>query len=208
MKKAERLLAEQRRWQEMRRYEDAMYAEGLQWLAGVDEAGRGPLAGPVTAAAVILPPDCLILGLNDSKQLSEKKRQRLEAEIKEKAVAWSCVSVGPEIIDEINILEAARLAMRQAVEQLAPAPQYLLIDALTLPLAIPQQGVIKGDAKSVSIAAASIIAKCSRDRLMLELDALYPGYGFAQHKGYPTAAHKQALRQLGPTPVHRRSFKY
>ncbi len=208
MNRAERLEEEKRHWQEMRCYEDQLLSEGYTRIAGLDEAGRGPLAGPVTAAAVILPPDCLILGLDDSKKLSEKKRLRLEEEIKAKALAWCCASVDPETIDAINILEASRLAMQQAVNGLTLAPQYLLIDALQLPLLLPQQSIIKGDAKSVSIAAASILAKNARDRMMVAFDAQYPGYGFARHKGYPTAAHKQALRDLGYTPIHRRSFKF
>ena len=197
-----------RQWQEMSRYEEALRKRGLRFIAGLDEAGRGPLAGPVTAAAVILPDDAYIPGLNDSKKLSEKRRLQMEVEIKKQAIAWSCVSVEHGVIDEINILEASKLAMCRAVEQLSPGPEHLLIDALTLPLPLAQTGIIQGDAKSVSIAAASILAKSERDRIMLRYDALYPEYGFAKHKGYPTIAHKAVLRELGYSPIHRRSFKY
>ncbi len=202
------LPAEQERLIAMSRYEQALWEDGLSYLAGVDEAGRGPLAGPVTAAAVILPPGCLIPGINDSKKLSEKKRLALEAEIKRQAVAWSCAHVNQRIIDQINILEASRLAMVRAISKLMVAPQHLLTDALRLPLELPQTPIIHGDALSVSIAAASIIAKNTRDRLMLLMDAKWPQYGFAKHKGYPTVAHKRAIRQYGYCPIHRRSFKY
>lgn len=198
----------ERRWREMRGYEDALYAGGLTLVAGVDEAGRGPLAGPVTAAAVILPRDCYIPGLNDSKQLSEAQRLRLEPLIREQALASAVVFVNHRVIDEINILNAAKLAMTQAIMRLDPAPEHVLIDAVKLELALPQTNIIKGDCLSVSIAAASILAKNSRDRLMLRLDQRYPDYGFARHKGYPTAAHKAALAYYGPSPVHRRSFRY
>ena len=199
---------EQARFIAMSAYEKELWQQGINYIAGLDEAGRGPLAGPVTAAAVILPQDCLIPGLNDSKKLSEKKRLALEKEIKEQALAWSCVNINNQIIDKINILEASRLAMAKAVQKLAVAPQHLLIDAVSLDVAIPQTAIIHGDALSISIAAASIIAKNTRDRLMVLMDAKWPQYGFAAHKGYPTAAHKQALRQYGYCPIHRRSFKY
>ena len=178
-----------------------------QYICGVDEAGRGPLAGPVAAGAVILPKDCDILYLNDSKQLSEKKREELFDVIMEKAV---CVGVGfasPERIDEINILQATYEAMREAVGKLSPGPDILLNDAAMIPgISIRQVPIIKGDAKSISIAAASIIAKVSRDRLMVEYDKVFPGYGFASHKGYGARQHIEALKQLGPSPIHRRSF--
>lgn len=184
-----------------RQYED--YA----FICGIDEAGRGPLAGPVAAGAAILPKDCQILYLNDSKKLSESRREELFLEIKEKAVAWSVGIVGPERIDEINILQATYEAMRQAISKLDPVPQVLLNDAVTIPgVAIPQVPIIKGDAKSVSIAAASILAKVTRDHMMEEYDKDYPEYGFAKHKGYGTPAHIKALKEFGPTPIHRRTF--
>ncbi len=199
----------EQRWQRMRQIEEQLYDDGIFLIAGVDEAGRGPLAGPVAAAAVILPPDTRILGLNDSKKLSEKQRLTLEPVIKEQAVAWNVTMIDHRVIDEINILQATKLGMRQAVKALDPAAAYLLVDGMELDgIDLPQQGLIKGDARSVSIAAASILAKTARDRLMIEYDAKYPGYGFAKHKGYPTADHKEALRRLGPCPIHRLTFKY
>ena len=181
--------------------------EDCAFICGIDEAGRGPLAGPVAAGAAILPKDCQILYLNDSKKLSESRREELFLEIKEKAIAWSVGIVGPERIDEINILQATYEAMRQAIAKLDPAPQVLLNDAVTIPqVAIPQVPIIKGDAKSVSIAAASILAKVTRDHMMEEYDKEYPEYGFAKHKGYGTAAHIAALKEFGPTPIHRRTF--
>lgn len=176
-------------------------------LAGIDEAGRGPLAGPVVAAAVIPDPAAEILYVNDSKKLSEKRREMLYPEITEKCLAFGIGIVPPERIDAINILQATYEAMRAAVAQLCPAPDLLLNDAVTIPgIPFRQIPVIKGDAKSFAIAAASILAKVTRDRIMLELDSRYPGYGFAAHKGYGTAAHIEALRRLGPSPVHRRTF--
>ena len=164
-------------------------------------------AGPVAAGAAILPKDCQILYLNDSKKLSESRREELFLEIKEKAIAWSVGIVGPERIDEINILQATYEAMRQAISKLDPVPQVLLNDAVTIPgVAIPQVPIIKGDAKSVSIAAASILAKVTRDHMMEEYDKDYPEYGFAKHKGYGTPAHITALKEFGPTPIHRRTF--
>lgn len=184
-----------------RQYEDCVF------ICGIDEAGRGPLAGPVAAGAAILPKDCQILYLNDSKKLSESRREELFLEIKEKAIAWSVGIVGPERIDEINILQATYEAMRQAIAKLDPAPQVLLNDAVMIPqITIPQVPIIKGDAKSVSIAAASILAKVTRDHMMEEYDKEYPEYGFAKHKGYGTPAHIAALKEFGPTPIHRRTF--
>ena len=184
-----------------RQYEDCAF------VCGIDEAGRGPLAGPVAAGAAILPKDCQILYLNDSKKLSESRREELFLEIKEKAIAWSVGIVGPERIDEINILQATYEAMRQAISKLDSVPQILLNDAVTIPgVAIPQVPIIKGDAKSVSIAAASILAKVTRDHMMEEYDKDYPEYGFAKHKGYGTPAHITALKEFGPTPIHRRTF--
>ncbi len=201
----EKLQAERERLQQMREYED-IYA-ACHAICGIDEAGRGPLAGPVVAGAVILPKDCEILFLNDSKKLSEKRRDALYDEIREKAVAWSVGIVGPDVIDEINILQATYQAMRQAVAGLSVEPDLLLNDAVTIPgIAVDQIPIVKGDAKSVSIAAASIMAKVTRDRMMAEYDIAYPEYGFAKHKGYGTAAHIAAIREFGPCPIHRRSF--
>ncbi|MBR5060053.1 MAG: ribonuclease HII, partial [Clostridia bacterium] len=179
------------------------YAE-YQVIAGIDEAGRGPLAGPVVAAAVILPKNKPILYLNDSKQLSEKKREELYQVIMEEAVSVGVGMAGEQVIDEINILQATYRAMREAVSKLVPKPDLTLNDAVTIPeLAIRQVPIIKGDAKSASIAAASIIAKVTRDRMMVEYDRQYPEYGFASHKGYGSEAHIEALRRYGPCPIHR-----
>ena len=178
-------------------------------ICGIDEAGRGPLAGPVAAAAVILPKDSRIFFLNDSKKLSEKKREELYGEILEQAVGVGVGLVGPGRIDEINILQATYEAMREAVGKLSVRPDVCLNDAVTIPgrpSRIRQIPIIKGDAKSLSIAAASIVAKVTRDRLMREYDRLYPEYGFAVHKGYGTRAHMEAIRRFGMTPIHRRSF--
>ena len=175
--------------------------------AGCDEAGRGPLAGPVVAGAVILPEDCEILGLNDSKKLTPKRREELYEEVTRKAIAWGAGVVGPRRIDEINILQADYEAMCEAIGQLSVMPQILLNDAVTIPqVVIPQISIIHGDAKSVSIAAASIIAKVTRDRMMDEYDVLFPEYGFAAHKGYGTAAHYEAIKKYGPCAIHRMSF--
>ena len=204
-KKLEKLDAERARLDRMRVYEREYGSCGL--VCGVDEAGRGPLAGPVVAGAVILPENCEILYLNDSKQLSEKKREQLYDEIREKAVAWGIGMASPARIDEINILQATYEAMRQAVGSLDPAPQILLNDAVRIPgLTIPQVPIIKGDAKSLSIAAASIMAKVTRDRLMREYDRVMPEYGFASHKGYGSAEHIAAIRKFGPSPIHRQTF--
>lgn len=181
-------------------------AEGLV-ICGIDEAGRGPLAGPVAAGAVILPEDSDLLYINDSKKLSAHRREELYDRIRSEAIAWNVGLVGPERIDEINILQATYEAMRLAVEGLRVQPDVLLIDAVHIPgMKLPQVSVIKGDARCYSIAAASILAKVTRDRLMLEYDRQYPEYGFSSHKGYGTAAHIAALRQYGPCPIHRRSF--
>ena len=176
-------------------------------VAGIDEAGRGPLAGPVAAGAVILPADHDILYLNDSKKLSAKKRDMLYDQIREEAVAWAVGLVEPARIDEINILQATYEAMRLAISQLKVSPTVLINDAVTIPgVDIPQIPVIKGDAKCISIAAASILAKVTRDRIMEEMDVLYPQYGFAKHKGYGTKEHMEAIRTYGPCPIHRRTF--
>lgn len=178
-----------------------------KFICGIDEVGRGPLAGPVMAGAVILPKDCEILYINDSKQLSEKKREELSLEIKEKAICYSTAIATPERIDEINILQATYEAMRAAVAGLSEAPEILLNDAVTIPgLEMQQVPIIKGDASSVSIAAASIIAKVERDHMMEEYDKLYPEYGFASNKGYGSQAHIEAIKKYGLTPIHRRSF--
>ncbi|MBQ3133506.1 MAG: ribonuclease HII [Clostridia bacterium] len=189
-------------------YDAAVRGEGYPILAGVDEAGRGPLCGPVCAAAVVLPPDVEIEGINDSKKLSEKKREALFDVITEQAISYGIGFASVEEIEEINILNATFLAMCRAVSQLSVEPALVLVDGNRTPtgLALPSRTVIKGDASSASIAAASILAKVSRDRLLLEMDAQYPQYGFAKHKGYGTAAHYEALRQYGPSPVHRMSF--
>lgn len=182
------------------------YAD-FQYICGIDEVGRGPLAGPVVAGAVILPKDCDILYLNDSKQLSAKKREELYDIIIEKAVSVGLGFVGPERIDEINILQATYEAMRQAVGKLSVQPDILLNDAVTIPeITIKQVPIIKGDAKSISIAAASIVAKVTRDRLMEQYDSVLPGYGFAANKGYGSGEHIAALKRLGPSPIHRKTF--
>ncbi len=189
------------------RYERAAWRSGLKQVAGVDEAGRGPLAGPVVAAAVILDPDRRIKGLEDSKLLTPARRENLFAEILERAGGVGTGIVDPQTIDRVNILEATRLAMLEALRKLSPRPELVLIDALRLPaLALPQKPLVKGDRRSASIAAASIVAKVTRDRLMLEADARFPEYGFGRHKGYPTPEHLAALQKHGPCPIHRRTF--
>ena len=184
-----------------RRYSDYSY------ICGIDEVGRGPLAGPVVAGAVILPKDCDILYLNDSKQLSEKKREELYSIIMEKAVSVGLGFSSHELIDEINILQATYAAMREAVSKLDPAPDLLLNDAVKIPeLTMAQVPIIKGDTLSASISAASIVAKVTRDRMMVKYDEIYPEYGFAKNKGYGSSEHIEALKKYGPTPIHRRSF--
>ena len=187
--------------------EEAARSRGALRIAGIDEVGRGPLFGPVVAAAVILPRGCPLPGLDDSKKLTEKKRNELDREIRLNAVSWAIAQVDAATIDRINIRMASLEAMRRAVQQLALSPDYLLIDGRdSLDWPCPQQTVIRGDALSYSIAAASVLAKVHRDRLLVELDREYPGYGLAQHTGYPCPAHLEALKRLGPTPLHRRSF--
>lgn len=204
-KQEEKLSAERKRLEAMREFEHR-YAH-CTYICGIDEAGRGPLAGPVAAAAVILPKDCEILYLNDSKKLSPKRREELYDEILEKAVAAGIGLAEASRIDEINILQATYEAMRLAVGKLGIVPEVLLNDAVTIPgLDLEQVPIIKGDARSVSIAAASILAKVTRDRLMAEYDSMYPQYGFAVHKGYGTAAHIEALKTYGPCPIHRNTF--
>ncbi len=189
------------------RYERAAWRSGLTHVAGVDEAGRGPLAGPVVAAAVILDPERRIKGLDDSKLLTPARREVLFAEILEHARGVGTGIVDPQTIDRVNILEATRLAMGEALGKLSPCPDLVLIDALRLPRAdYPQRALVHGDRRSASIAAASIVAKVTRDRLMLEADRRFPEYGFDRHKGYPTPEHLRALRRYGPCPLHRQTF--
>lgn len=205
LKRQAKLEKERARIETMKVYEKEYETHG--WICGIDEVGRGPLCGPVVASAVILPKDCQILYLNDSKKLSEKKREELYDVIMEQAIAVGTGMASPERIDEINILQATYEAMRQAVAALKVKPAVLLNDAVTIPgIEIPQIPIIKGDAKSVSIAAASIIAKVTRDRMMAEYDRMYPGYDLASNKGYGTKKHMEALRAIGPCEIHRRTF--
>lgn len=204
-KQQEKLAAELDRLENMRLYEKKYESCGL--ICGIDEAGRGPLAGPVVAGAVILPRDCQILYLNDSKKLTARRRELLYEEIMEKALAVGTGVVSHARIDEINILQATYEAMRQAIEKLGMAPDILLNDAVTISeVTLKQVPIIKGDAKSVSIAAASVIAKVTRDRMMVEMDQKYPGYGFASNKGYGSAAHIASIREMGPCEIHRKTF--
>lgn len=205
LKRQARLEKERARIETLKVYEKEYESHG--WVCGIDEVGRGPLCGPVVASAVILPKDCQILYLNDSKKLSEKKREELYDVIMEQAIAVGIGMASPDRIDEINILQATYEAMRQAIGALKVKPAVLLNDAVTIPgIEIPQIPIIKGDAKSVSIAAASIIAKVTRDRMMVEYDRIYPGYELASNKGYGTKAHMEALKTIGPCEIHRRSF--
>ncbi len=208
MTKAERQEKLKERLNVMLTHERRLWESGRSYIAGVDEVGRGPLAGPVVAAAVILPQDFDVLGIDDSKKLSPKKREELFDVIREKALAWSVGWVGPERIDEINILEATKEAMTQAVQGLSLQPDHVLIDGnfTVRALALPQTAIVKGDANSTSIAAASILAKVTRDRYMEEMDSVYPGYAFASNKGYGTKAHYDGLKAQGPTPIHRKTF--
>ena len=204
-KKLAALEKEKERIEKLRVYEKK-YGE-YEFICGIDEAGRGPLAGPVVAGAVILPKDCRILYINDSKQLTEKKREELYEMIVEQAVSYGVGYASPERIDEINILQATYEAMREALAKLDPRSYILLNDAVTIPgVEIRQIPIIKGDAKSITIGAASILAKVTRDRLMTEYDKVFPEYGFGGNKGYGSAAHIEALKKYGPTPIHRRSF--
>lgn len=188
-------------------YENALHAEGLELVCGIDEAGRGPLAGPVCAAACVLPAGLVLEGLNDSKKLSEKRREALYASITANAMAWAVCLVDEGVIDEINILQATFQAMRGAVSKLSLRPDLCLVDGNRDPgLDLPTRTIVKGDASCASVAAASILAKVTRDRLMVQYDAQYPGYGFAVHKGYGTKAHYEAINRLGLCPIHRRSF--
>ena len=199
--------AEGQRLRHMLRHEHALHAEGFSLIAGVDEAGMSPLAGPVVAAAVILRRDTRIAGVDDSKKLDASTRERLAATIQAEAVCWAIGVAEPEEIDRLNIYHAGLLAMRRAVEGLSPCPEALLLDARRLKeLPIRQEAIVKGDEKSLSIAAASILAKTARDAIMVAHDATWPGYGFAKHKGYPVREHYEALERLGACPIHRRSF--
>ena len=200
-------LDEDERLEAMLAYEKECYARGMELIAGVDEVGRGPLAGPVVAAAVILPKACKIPGLNDSKKIPKSKHKEIYEAVLQNAIAIGIGVKDNQVIDQVNIYEATKLAMMEAIGQLEPQPQHLLIDAMRLDLPISQTSIIKGDANSLSIAAASIVAKVTRDQMMEEFDREYPGYDFAQNAGYGTAKHLDGLEQLGVTPIHRRSFE-
>ena len=195
------------RLEKMLAYEKELYAQGMDLIAGVDEVGRGPLAGPVVAAAVILPKACKIPGLNDSKKIPKSKHKEIYEAVLQNAIAIGIGVKDNHVIDQVNIYEATKLAMMEAIGQLEPQPQHLLIDAMKLDLPISQTSIIKGDANSLSIAAASIVAKVTRDQMMEEFDCEYPGYDFAKNAGYGTANHLAGLDQLGVTPIHRRSFE-
>ena len=204
-----RIEKEQKRaehFMEMQYYERLAYKEGASFIAGVDEVGRGPLAGPVVAAAVILPKNIEDLGFDDSKKLSASKREEIYRLIQEKAIAIGIGIVDADIIDQVNIYQASRLAMQQAVSELKIQPDYLLIDAMKIDVNTPQIGIIKGDAKSISIAAASIVAKQVRDQMMQEFDELYPGYDFSNNAGYGTPKHLEGLKSKGICPIHRKTF--
>lgn len=200
-------LDEDERLEGMLTYEKECYAHGIELIAGVDEVGRGPLAGPVVAAAVILPKGSKISGLNDSKKIPKSKHKEIYEAVLQNAIAIGIGVKDNQVIDQVNIYEATKLAMMEAIGQLEPQPQHLLIDAMKLDLSIPQTSIIKGDANSLSIAAASIVAKVTRDQMMEEFDREYPGYDFAQNAGYGTANHLAGLHKLGVTPIHRCSFE-
>lgn len=199
---------EQERLEKLKEIEKDLNLKGFNKICGIDEAGRGPLAGPVVVAAVIMPQDSMIEGVNDSKKVSEKKREKLYDEISNSAIAWGVAIIDQKEIDNINILNATKKGLTQALMQLSEKPDIILVDALTGidTLGIPYQSIIKGDAKSYSIAAASIIAKVTRDRIMREWDEIYPEYGFEKHKGYGTKAHIEVIKNNGICPIHRRSF--
>lgn len=195
------------RLQEMWQIENELLSQGYKYVCGCDEVGRGPLAGPVVAAAVIMPKDCLIYGVNDSKKLTHARRLELAEKIKKQALAYAISEISPRIIDAVNILQASRLAMAEAVKNLSVPADFIVVDGWANPLfELPQKAIVKGDSKCFSIACASIIAKVYRDELMEQLDEKYPGYGFAQHKGYPTKEHYEELKALGPSEIHRISF--
>lgn len=207
MKRLERESEERLRVESMYEVESTFYKKGMQHIVGIDEVGRGPLAGPVTVAAVILKPHWFVKGLNDSKKVTPKHREEIAAKIQQEAVDVSIVSLPPEEIDALNIYEATMMAMYQAVKNLHVEPDAVIVDAMPLHFSCPTVSLIHGDAKSASVAAASIAAKVYRDHIMDEYEKIYPGYGFAQNKGYGTAAHVKALHELGITPIHRRSFE-
>ena len=200
-------LDEDLRLKTMLSYEKELYKQGLTLVAGVDEVGRGPLAGPVVAAAVILQKNCKIRGLNDSKKIPKKKHLEIYQAVQDQALAIGIGIMDNQVIDQVNIYEATKLAMKEAISQLSPQPEHLLIDAMKLELPISQTSIIKGDANSLSIAAASIVAKVTRDELMKEYDQQYPGYDFTTNAGYGTAKHLEGLEKLGVTPIHRTSFE-
>ena len=206
-KEIQKRLDEDERLEGMLAYEKECYAREIELIAGVDEVGRGPLAGPVVAAAVILPKACKIPGLNDSKKIPKSKHKEIYEAVLQNAIAIGIGAKDNQVIDQVNIYEATKLAMMEAIGQLEPQPQHLLIDAMKLDLPISQTSIIKGDANSLSIAAASIVAKVTRDQMMEEFDKEYPGYDFAKNAGYGTANHLAGLDQLGVTPIHRRSFE-
>lgn len=203
LKKQQMVLEKQEEMLQIERY---FWERGTHYIAGIDEVGRGPLAGPVVAAAVILPNDFDVLEINDSKQLSSAKRELLFDRINESALAIGIGIKDHQVIDEVNIYEATKLAMIEAIQQLPQQPEQLLIDAMHLPVSIPQESFIKGDAKSLSIAAASIVAKVTRDRMMADYDELYPGYGFSKNAGYGTKVHLEGLEKYGACPIHRKTF--
>ncbi|NLQ45955.1 ribonuclease HII [Streptococcus mutans] len=203
-------LDEEVRLENMLRYEKDLYLQGYQAIAGIDEVGRGPLADPVVAACVILPKNCKIRHLNDSKKIPKKKHEEIYKQVVKVALAIGIGRISSEMIDQVNIYEATKMAMLQAIDDLqglVSRPDYLLIDAMNLGISIPQSSIIKGDAHSLSIAAASIVAKVTRDRMMIGYDEIYPGYGFAQNVGYGTKQHLEGLETLGVTPIHRRTFE-
>ncbi|HEL2356092.1 TPA: ribonuclease HII [Streptococcus suis] len=206
-KELEKEAAEDARLEAMLFYEKALYENGVELIAGIDEVGRGPLAGPVVAAAVILPKGCKIRYLNDSKKIPKSKHEAIYQEVMERALAVGVGVKDAAVIDQVNIYEATKLAMLEALEQLSQEPDHLLIDAMKLDTSIPQTSIIKGDANSLSIAAASIVAKVTRDKMMVDYDKEFSGYGFAKNAGYGTAEHLEGLNQLGITPIHRKSFE-
>ena len=199
---------EEERLKQLKEYENQLRSKGFEFICGIDEAGRGPLAGPVVVASVIMPADSIIEGVNDSKKVSEKKREKLYDLILEEAISYGVGIIGQDEIDDINILNATKKGLTMSLKELDKKPDLIIVDALTHidTLGIPYESIIKGDAKCYSIAAASIIAKVTRDRIMREWDKVYPQYGFATHKGYGTAAHIQAIKEYGPCPLHRKTF--
>lgn len=199
---------EEQRLNMLKQYENDLRNKGYKYICGIDEAGRGPLAGPVVVASVIMPANSIIEGINDSKKVSEKKREKLYDLILEEAISYGVGIIGQDEIDEINILNATKKGLTMSLQELTQKPDLIIVDALTHidTLGIPYESIIKGDAKCYSISAASIIAKVTRDRIMREWDKVYPQYGFAQHKGYGTSAHINAIKEFGPCPLHRRSF--